>query len=74
MTSSMSGIGPWLVLSEIWMDSRRVSANFKCTDGCLMASTACDHLGLGMNIKNMVHVKNQCLFLSLCVFRCVCLN
>ena len=43
MTSSMSWIGPWLALSETWMDSRRVYANLKGTDGCLMASTACDY-------------------------------
>ena len=42
MTSTMSWIGPRLALSETWMDSRRVDANLKCTDGCLMASSACD--------------------------------
>ena len=32
-----------MALSETWMDFRRVYANLKVTDGCFMASTACDH-------------------------------
>ena len=32
-----------LVLSQMWMDSRRVNDNLKGTDGCFMASRACDH-------------------------------
>ena len=43
MTSSMSWTGPWLALSEMWMDSRRVYAYLNGTDGCLMANTAYDH-------------------------------
>ena len=43
MTSSMSWNGPFLALSETWMDSRRVYHNLKCTDGGLVASKACDH-------------------------------
>ena len=44
MTSSMSWIGPWLALSETWMDSRRVYADLKGTDGCLMTNSVCKHL------------------------------
>ena len=43
MTSSMSWTGPWLALSEMWMDFRRVYDTLKGTDGCLMANTAYDH-------------------------------
>ena len=43
MTSSMPLNGPWLALSEMWMESRRVYDNLEGTDGCLMASRACDH-------------------------------
>ena len=42
MTSSMLSNGPWLALSETWMDSRRVYEKLKATDGYLMASRACD--------------------------------
>ena len=33
MTSSMSWKSVWLVLSEMWMDSRRVYGTLKGTDG-----------------------------------------
>ena len=43
MTSALSRNSPWLALSEMWMDFRRVYDNLKGTDGCLMASRACDN-------------------------------
>ena len=42
MTSSMLWNGPYVALSEIWMDSRRVYDNLKGTDGCLIESRACE--------------------------------
>ena len=41
----MSWKSVWLVLSDMWMDSRRVYGTFKGTDGFigLMESMSCDH-------------------------------